>query len=144
EARFLPRCRALPVQTWAMADAELRQMRDEIAAIDREVLDALNRRLGLVRRISEHKAGTGAPPIDAKREAELLTELAQANGGPLSEDGVRTAFSALLDVMKQELRAKTAQSGGAARATTGPAVSSLAVVGTGLVGTSVARAAKRA
>jgi prephenate dehydrogenase len=127
-----------------MADAELRQMRDEIAAIDREVLDALNRRLGLVRRISEHKASTGAPAIDAKREAELLTELAQANGGPLSEDGVRTAFSALLDVMKQELRAKTAQSGGAARATTGPAVSSLAVVGTGLVGTSVARAAKRA
>lgn len=55
-------------------------MRDEIAAIDREVLDALNRRLGLVRRISEHKASTGAPAIDAKREAELLTELAQANG----------------------------------------------------------------
>ena len=56
-------------------------MRDEIAAIDREVLDALNRRLGLVRRISEHKASTGAPAIDAKREAELLTELARRAPG---------------------------------------------------------------
>src|SRR5689334_14308490 len=125
-----------------MADAELRQMRDEIAAIDREVLDALNRRLGLVRRINEHKAATGAPAIDAKREAELLSELTLANRGPLSEEGVRTAFSALLDVMKQELRAKTTPAGGPARPSSAPAVSSLAVVGTGLVGTSVARAAK--
>lgn len=117
-------------------------MRDEIAAIDREVLDALNRRLGLVRRIGEHKATTGAPAIDAQREAELLTGLAQANRGPLSEDGVRAAFSALLDVMKQELR--TTRGTTEARPQRRPAVSSLAVVGTGLVGTSVARAAKRA
>jgi prephenate dehydrogenase len=125
-----------------MADAELRQMRDEIAAIDREVLDALNRRLGLVRRISEHKAATGAPAIDAKREAELLASLAQANRGPLSEEGVRTVFSALLDVMKQELRAT--KGAAEARPQRAPAVASLAVVGAGLVGTSVARAAKRA
>jgi len=125
-----------------MADAELRQMRDEIAAIDREVLDALNRRLGLVRRINEHKTAAGAPAIDAKREAELLGDLAQANRGPLSEDGVRTAFSALLDVMKQELR--TTRSAADARPQRAPGIASLAVVGTGLVGTSVARAAKRA
>jgi prephenate dehydrogenase len=127
-----------------MADAELGQMRDEIAAIDREVLDALNRRLGLVRRINEHKAATGAPAIDAKREAELLTELAEANRGPLSEEGVRTAFSALLDVMKQELRARATVAESASSGVRHPGVSSLAVVGTGLVGTSVARAAKRA
>jgi prephenate dehydrogenase len=117
-------------------------MRDEIAAIDREVLDALNRRLGIVRRVNEHKAATGAPAIDAKREAELLAELAHANRGPLSEEGVRTAFSALLDVMKQELRRGASTVDERPRRTA--AVSSLAVVGTGLVGTSVARAAQRA
>jgi len=126
-----------------MADAELRQMRDEIAAIDREVLDALNRRLGLVRRINEHKAATGAPAIDARREAELLAELAQANRGPLTEEGVRTAFSALLDVMKQELRVRATVPDAAASAVRHAAVSSLAIVGTGLVGTSIARAAQR-
>jgi prephenate dehydrogenase len=125
-----------------MSDPELARLRQEIGAIDRELLAALNRRLRLVRRIAEHKAGTGAPAIDAKREAELLGDLTAANEGPLSEQGVRRAFSALLDVMKQEARAGQAPVAAAAAAA-GPAVASLAVVGTGLLGTSVARAAKR-
>src|SRR3954452_21466938 len=130
-----------------MTDPELARLRAEIAAIDREVLDALNRRLALVRRVSEHKADTGAPAIDATREAELLTELAAVNAGPLSEQGVRTAFSALLDVMKTELRRETRPIG-TRPVETRPGdshrvVSSVAVIGTGLLGTSVARAAKR-
>ena len=127
-----------------MADPRLSDLRDQIAALDREVLAVLNRRLELVRAVAEHKAETGAPAIDAQREAELLEQLTSVNNGPLSDQGVRTAFSALLDVMKQELRptgARPAESrpGGNPRT-----VTSLAVVGTGLVGTSVARAAKRA
>src|SRR3954452_21608223 len=122
-----------------MTDPELARLRAEIAAIDREVLDALNRRLALVRRVSDHKADTGAPAIDARREAELLAGLASANDGPLSEQGVRTAFSALLDVMKQELRQANPAAPDTAAARRRP-VDSLAVVGTGLVGTSVARA----
>src|SRR3954467_14138206 len=90
-----------------MADPELTRLRAQIAEIDRSVLDALNRRLGLVRAVAEHKAETGAPAIDAKREAELLAELAAGTPGPLSEPGVRAAFSALLDVMKTELRRET-------------------------------------
>jgi prephenate dehydrogenase len=125
-----------------MPDPELTRLREEVAAVDRELLASLNRRLGLVRRIAEHKAETGAAAIDAQREAELLQSLADANGGPLSEQGVRTAFSALLDVMKQELRAGRAAAEPAAPRRA--AVASLAVVGTGLVGASVARAAKRA
>lgn len=126
-----------------MADPELTNLRQEIAALDRELLGALNRRLDLVRRIAEHKAETGAPAIDAQREAELLADLAAANRGPLSEQGVRTAFSALLDVLKQELRAGRTPADGGAAATKQPAVASLAVIGTGLVGASVARAAQR-
>jgi prephenate dehydrogenase len=125
-----------------MADPELTNLREEIASLDRELLAALNRRLDLVRRVAEHKAETGAPAIDAQREAELLAQLVAANRGPLSEQGVRTAFSALLDVLKQELRTSRAPTEAAA----GPrkaAVSSLAVIGTGLVGTSIARAAQR-
>ncbi len=126
-----------------MADPRLSELREQIAALDRSVLEALNRRLELVRAVAEHKAETGAPAIDAKREAELLHQLTAVNGGPLSEQGVRTVFSAVLDVMKQELRGQTrpAETGPGARH---QVVSSLAVVGTGLVGTSVARAAKRA
>ena len=123
-----------------VADPRLSELRDQIAAIDRSVLEALNRRLALVRAVAEHKAGTGAPAIDAAREAELLQELAAANGGPLSEQGVRTAFSALLDVMKQELRGPGTRPAEPRPGDSPRVLASLAVVGTGLVGTSVARA----
>ena len=127
-----------------MSDPELARLREQIATVDREVLDALNRRLALVRLVAEHKNETGAPAIDARREAELLTSLAATNQGPLSERGVRTAFSALLDVMKQELRADRSPSDTAGARPRYENVKTLAVVGTGLVGTSVARAAGRA
>jgi prephenate dehydrogenase len=127
-----------------MSDPELARLRAQIAAVDREVLDALNRRLALVRLVAEHKSETGAPAIDARREAELLTSLTSANAGPLSERGIRTAFSALLDVMKQELRTDRSPADTSGARPRYESVGALAVVGTGLVGTSVARAAGRA
>jgi prephenate dehydrogenase len=106
------------------------------------VLDALNRRLELVRRVRAHKQETGRPLIDAAREAELLDELVRANAGPLGEQGLRSLFSAVLDVMKQESQGSGPTAPAAPRA---PApVSRLAIVGTGLLGTSIALAARRA
>jgi prephenate dehydrogenase len=126
----------------------LQQLRERIAAVDREVLEALNRRLELVARVQEHKQETGAPMIDAQREAELLGELTTANRGPLSERGVQSVFSAVLDVMKQEVRGEsrpeTLPPPPPPSPPAPPVVTSLAVVGTGLVGASVGLAAKRA
>jgi len=106
------------------------------------VLDALNRRLELVRRVRAHKQETGQPLVDAAREAELLDELVRANAGPLGETGIRSLFSAVLDVMKQESQGSSASAPSVPRAQA--PVSRLAIVGTGLLGTSVALAARRA
>ena len=122
---------------------DLKRLREEIGALDRSVLETLNRRLELVRRITRHKQETGTPLIDAERESELLRELADANAGPLSERAVQGVFAAVLDVMKQESRGETRPAEPAARRAEA-AVGSLAVVGTGLLGASVALAAKRA
>lgn len=124
-------------------DTGLDRLREQIAAVDREVLHALNRRLALVARVQEHKHETGARLIDAKREAELIRELTEANDGPLSESAVQLVFAAVLDVMKQELRGASRQQPETPAARAQPAVRSLAIVGTGLVGASVALAAKR-
>jgi prephenate dehydrogenase len=131
-----------PRRLSALSDAGLSDLRDRIAAIDRDVLDALNRRLDLVRQVRAHKQETGAPLIDAAREAELLDALAHANAGPLGEQAVRSLFSAVLDVMKQESQSPSAAVPSAQRAQS--PVSRLAIVGTGLLGTSVALAARRA
>jgi prephenate dehydrogenase len=122
---------------------DLNRLREEIGALDRTVLETLNRRLELVRRVTRHKQDTGTPLIDAEREAELLRELAEANAGPLSERAVQGVFAAVLDVMKQEVRgdARVPEPPAQSRK---PTVGSLAIVGTGLLGASVALAAKRA
>jgi prephenate dehydrogenase len=121
---------------------DLDHLREQIGALDRTVLEALNERLELVRRVNRHKQETGTPMIDARREAELLQELAEANHGPLSEGAVQAVFAAVLDVMKQEVRGEPRPEQAPATARR-PAVQSLAVVGTGLLGASVALAAKR-
>jgi prephenate dehydrogenase len=121
---------------------ELRELRAEIAAVDRALLEALNRRLEIVARVRKHKDEVGARFVDADREEALIGELAASNPGPLSERAIRSIFSAVLDVMKQEVPAERREERPARREQL--PVTRLAVVGTGLLGTSVARAAVRA
>ena len=120
---------------------ELATLRSEIAEVDRSLLDALNRRLELVARVRAHKDSTSVRFVDAEREAALLRELAAANRGPLSERGLTAIFSAVLDVMMQELPPERPA---ATRPRAAAGVERLAVIGTGLVGTSVGLAAARA
>ena len=86
--------------------SDLTELRTEIEALDRRLLETLNRRLELVAAVRRHKDATGERWIDPEREAELLQGLVAANGGPLSERGVRAIFSAILDVLKQEVAAE--------------------------------------
>jgi len=125
--------------------SDLEALRTEISELDRRLLELLNRRLELVAAVRDHKDEAGERWIDHEREAELLQALVDANAGPLSERGVRSIFSAVLDVLKQEVAAdrRTPASPGAAPERQ-RAVERVAVVGTGLVGTSVALAAGRA
>ena len=123
---------------------ELAELRAAIAGIDRALLDALNRRLELVGRVREHKDATGTRRVDAEREAELLRALVAENRGPLSERSVTAIFSAVLDLMKQELAAERPPQAAAPAPARAAGVASLALIGTGLIGASVALAAKRA
>jgi prephenate dehydrogenase len=123
--------------------AELERLRDRISTVDRELLSALNRRLELVLRVQELKRQAGAPTIDAEREAEQFATLATENQGPLSTSAVAAVFAAVLDVMKQETRPAPPPERPGAPAPRAD-VTRLAVVGTGLLGMSVALAARRA
>jgi prephenate dehydrogenase len=124
--------------------SELDALRSEISELDRRLLELLNRRLELVAAVREYKDSAGERWIDPEREAELLQALVAANPGPLSERGVTSIFSAVLDVLKQEVAADRSASASPGPTAERPrAVERLAVVGTGLIGTSVALAAGR-
>ena len=125
--------------------SELDALRQEISELDRRLLELLNRRLELVAAVRDYKDAADERWIDPEREAELLQTLVAANPGPLSERGVRSIFSAVLDVLKQEVAADRRAPSSPEGATERPrAVERLTIVGTGLVGTSVALAAGRA
>jgi chorismate mutase len=83
-------------------DPLVRELRAAITAADRTILTAVNTRLELVRRLRDHKAANGWDFVDPERERELLDGLVDENPGPLSEDGVRELFAALLDIAKRE------------------------------------------
>ena len=125
--------------------SDLEALRNEISELDRRLLELLNRRLELVAAVRDHKDAAGERWIDPEREAELLQALVASNSGPLSERGVRSIFAAVLDVLKEEVAAERRAPTAPGAASERPrAVERLAVVGTGLVGTSVALAAGRA
>ena len=83
-------------------DPVVEKFREQIAATDLELLATVNRRIDLVRRLKEHKAAAGLDFVDRAQEERLIDRLAQANPGPLSEDGLRALYQALLELVKRE------------------------------------------
>jgi chorismate mutase len=84
-------------------DPVVRGLRDEIAANDLSLLEGINRRVELVRRLKEHKDAQGLEFVDQAQEERLLDRLASANRGPLSDEAVRELYLKLLELTKREL-----------------------------------------
>ena len=79
------------------------ETREQINAIDRELLGAVNRRLELVRSLHDHKLATGMPLRDPGREEAMLRDLEAANAGPLSAGGVADLLQFVLGLTRREL-----------------------------------------
>ncbi len=84
-------------------DPRIEQLREQVSLTDRAIVDAFNTRLGLVARIKEHKASLGLDFVDPKREEWMLEDLARANRGPLSQQGLAELLAELLDLTKREV-----------------------------------------
>jgi len=84
-------------------DPLIRQIREQISDNDRAIVEAINTRLKLVARLKSYKESRGMSFIDPEREEWMLQYLARANRGPLSPDGLRQIFEALLDLTKREV-----------------------------------------
>lgn len=88
------------------ADADdplIRRLREEIADLDRTLVEAINDRLRLVARLKRVKEERGLGFLDAAREEWLLRYLESANSGPLSPAGLREFYVELLDLTKREV-----------------------------------------
>jgi chorismate mutase/prephenate dehydratase len=90
-------------------DPVLLDLREQISAADRAILDAFNTRLELVARIKQHKESRGIGFLDPDREKSMLHDLAKVNSGPLSEEGVRELLAGVLELTKRVVARRAEQ-----------------------------------
>ncbi|MGI9658245.1 MAG: chorismate mutase [Gaiellaceae bacterium] len=79
------------------------ELRASITQADLTILEVVNRRVELVRRLREHKLSRGYPMVDPGREQWLVNYLRDTNQGPLSDDGVRALAERVIELTKNEV-----------------------------------------
>jgi chorismate mutase len=84
-------------------DRLTQELRAQISDNDRAIVRALNRRVELVARLKRHKDSRGIEFVDPQQEEAILRDLSRANRGPLSQDGLRGLYQAILELTKREV-----------------------------------------
>jgi 3-deoxy-7-phosphoheptulonate synthase / chorismate mutase len=84
-------------------DPAIGELRERLTENDLRILEAVNTRLRLVAQLKDVKQELGVDFVDPAREEWLLAFLADANEGPLSNEGLRELYSRLLALTKREL-----------------------------------------
>ena len=83
-----------------MTDAEtqekVRELRERVDEVDRELIEALSERARIVQEIMVLKAEAGAPVYDPRREEEILQKVVEINSGPIYDSSMRDIFELIL------------------------------------------------
>jgi chorismate mutase len=87
----------------AADDPLVRELRDRISQLDRELFRVVNERLELVARLKQHKDEQGYAFVDPQRERDMVEEQVAASSGRLSADGLRRFYAELLALTKREV-----------------------------------------
>jgi chorismate mutase/prephenate dehydratase len=84
-------------------DPLIKQYREQISDNDRALVEALNKRLRLVAQLKAYKESRGIDFVDPQREEWILRDLARANRGPVTEEGLRSFYEQIFDLTKREV-----------------------------------------
>src|SRR5690606_2777985 len=71
-------------------DDKLKPLRQQIDAIDTQILDLLNQRARVAQQVGHVKAETDAPVFRPEREAQVLRSVGERNAGPMLSPDVQT------------------------------------------------------
>lgn len=84
------------------SDPIIQNFREQIAAIDLKLVEALNARIKLVKELKNYKESQGLSFYDAAQEERVITRLCRANPGPISDEGLQELFGYILEWAKRE------------------------------------------
>ncbi len=83
-----------------MSDEKLKPLREQIDAIDAQIVDLLNKRARLAQEVGHVKAETNAPVFRPEREAMVLRRVAERNAGPLASADMQTIFREVMSLCR--------------------------------------------
>jgi chorismate mutase/prephenate dehydratase len=83
-------------------DPVIKSYREQISDNDLKILEALNKRIRLVKSLKDYKETQGLSFYDAAQEDWVITFLSRANRGPLTDEGLRAIYTHILEVAKRE------------------------------------------
>ncbi|MFI4940226.1 MAG: prephenate dehydratase [Burkholderiales bacterium] len=83
-----------------MSDEKLKPLREQIDAIDVQIIDLLNRRARLAQEVGHVKAETNAPVFRPEREAIVLRRVADRNPGPLASRDMQMIFREIMSICR--------------------------------------------
>lgn len=86
-------------------DPVVKHYRDQISDNDLKILEALNRRVKLVKSLKDYKDAHGLSFYDAAQEDWIITYLCRANRGPLSNESLREIYTLILQLGKRDVAA---------------------------------------
>jgi chorismate mutase/prephenate dehydratase len=79
---------------------DLASLRTRIDALDRELLEVLNRRAALALEVGELKKRDGSPVFRPEREAQVIDALKAANPGPLAAESVAPIWREIMSACR--------------------------------------------
>jgi len=83
-----------------MSDDKLKPLRDQIDAIDAQLISLLNQRAGVAQQVGHIKAETNAPVFRPEREAQVLARVAERNHGPLVSSDLQSIFREVMSACR--------------------------------------------
>lgn len=92
-------------------DPVIKHYREQISENDLKILEALNKRVKLVKSLKDYKEVQGLSFYDAAQEDWVVTYLCRANRGPLSNEALQEIYAVILQVAKREAVALGEQGG---------------------------------
>ena len=84
-----------------VADRDISKLRESIDSIDDEILQLINQRLSIARRIGLIKSRKGVQVVDPERENSLIQRLNMFNRGPLSKENLYHIFREIITVSRE-------------------------------------------
>ncbi len=88
-----------------MSQSQIQELREQIDALNLEILELLSRRGQIAKRIGALQTAIGSSQYDPKRELEMLQALTDANKGPFDDGTVKSLFKSIFQASMETSKA---------------------------------------